>query len=73
MSPLACITRSSLHLKLSTALRRVSWDILFHASLREPFSTWDEAQASAFKMNQTQKSIGFKFGDEGGQTFLLQK
>ena len=64
-------------MKLSTALRRVSLGILSHAFLKEPFNTstesWDEAQASASKMVQTQKSIGFKSGDEGGQTSLLQK
>ena len=53
--PLACITRSSLHLKLSTALRRVSWGILTHAFLSEPFNalteSWDEAQASASKID----------------------
>ena len=76
-SDLACITRSSLHLKLSTTLRRVSWSIFSHAFLRESFNastkSWDEAQASASKMNQTQKSIVFKSGVEGGQTSLLRK
>ena len=68
--PLACIIRSSLHLKLSAALRRGSWGILSHPFLREPFNvsteSWDEVQASASKMVQTQKSIEFKSGDEGG-------
>ena len=77
MSSVARITRSSLHLKLATALRRDSWRNLFHAFLREPFNTftesWDEVQASTSQMDQTQKSIGFKSGDEGGQTSLLQK
>ena len=75
--PLACITRSSLHLKLSTALCRVSWCILTHAFLRERFNastkSWDETQASASKMDRTQQFIGFKSGDECGQTPLLQK
>ena len=68
--PLACITRSSLHLKLYTTLRNVYWDILSHAFLREPCTasteSWYEAQASAFKMDQIQKSIAVKSGDGGG-------
>ena len=75
--PLACITRSSLHLQLSTALRRFIGDILSHAFLREPFNAatklWDEAQTPASKMDHTQKPFGFKSGDEGCQTSLLQK
>ena len=55
--PLACITFSSLHLKLSIALRMISWSILPHAFLREPLNasskSWDEAQASATNMYQT--------------------
>ena len=48
-----------------------------HAFLREPFNvtteSWDEAQTFASKMDQTQNSMRFKSGDEGGQASLLQK
>ena len=35
--------------------------------------SWADAQASFFKMDQTQKSRGFKSGDEGGHNSFLQK
>ena len=74
--PLAWITCSSLPRKPSAALRRVSWGIFARAFskelLRAPTDTWEEAQASASKRDQTQKSIGLRSDDEGGQTSLLQ-
>ena len=61
MPPLACIVRSCLHLNRSTALRGISWGILFHAFLREPFNasaeSWSEAHASASKIDDTQQFI----------------
>ena len=61
----------------SEAIYRFTYGFLVyfvHAFLREPFNasteSWERAQASASKMDQTQKSIVFnKSGDEGGQTF----
>ena len=68
------------HKSASAAIYRFTYffeGILSHAFLREPFNasseSWDEAQASAYKMDQTQNSIEFKSGDEGDQTSLLQK
>ena len=74
--PLAWITCSSLLWKPSAALHRVSWGIFAHAFsrklLRASTDTWEEAQASALKKDQTQKSVELRSGDEGGQTSLLQ-
>ena len=73
---LAWITCSSLPRNPSAALRRVSWGIFAIAFSRELLrastDTWEEAQACASKRDQTQKSIGLRSGDEGGQTSLLQ-
>lgn len=75
--PFAWITSSSLLRKLLAALHRVFWGILSHDFSKERFRAstdpWDEAQASASKMDHTEKSIGFRSGDEGGQSSLLQK
>ena len=63
--PLAWITRSILPRNPSAALRRVFWDIFAHAFSRELLRASTET-------DQTQKSIGLRSGDEGGQTSLLQ-
>ena len=74
---------SSLHNTLKSASKanysfyRFLGGILSNTFLREHLNaspeSWDEAQASGSKMGQTKKSIGFKSGDEGGQTSLLHK
>ena len=55
--------------ELFTVAQKVSWGILAHSHLRDFFEalvlSWADVQASFSKMDQTQKSRGFKSSDEG--------
>ena len=77
------ISSPSLNYELNSLRESVSritqgfWGTLSHALSKERFKastdSWDEPQASASKMYQTESSMGFKSDNEGGQSSLVQK